>query len=175
MAEALLTTTGSQSQVSFADLGLRTFTHPTTDVNLLLEYDEEELKNSNDLQEAIDNGWVILTSGGAPISTKEVTDLEGAKLDVVYNTANYAPVVPPGGSATDLSAHLAGIDAALGNTTQGNVEVDKQDIHGASDSSTTATDWEPIPAVGGGVMKVTTQGSLLKHYTVIAAVVLQNN
>lgn len=54
----LITTTGVKDEVVFDDLGERSFSHPTTDHDLSLEYTYAELNASKDLQEAIDNGGI---------------------------------------------------------------------------------------------------------------------
>lgn len=64
----LVTTTGSASPISFSDLGNRTVTHPTTNLNLELEYSIEELRDSPSLQAAISAGHITITdSSGNPI------------------------------------------------------------------------------------------------------------
>jgi len=58
--EVKLNTTGTVSTIIFYDLGERTVTHPTVDLNMLLEFTLDDLSSSNDLQNAIDNGSIIL-------------------------------------------------------------------------------------------------------------------
>lgn len=58
--EINLSTTGTQSPVVLEDLGGRSFTHPTTDFNLLNEYGTDKLAKSDDLQGAIDSGYITL-------------------------------------------------------------------------------------------------------------------
>ena len=59
--QILLTTTGTQSPVTLNDMGGRMFTHPTTNYDLLQEYKFEALRDSFDLQSAINSGYVTLT------------------------------------------------------------------------------------------------------------------
>ena len=58
--ELLITTTGTLSPVTIDDLGGRSFTHPTIDYNLLIEFSSEEIQKSSDLQNAISNGYVTM-------------------------------------------------------------------------------------------------------------------
>lgn len=44
--------------VTFADLGGREIVHPTTDLEITLEYTTNELANSADFQDALSNGWI---------------------------------------------------------------------------------------------------------------------
>jgi len=53
-----VSTTGLQDPVILDDLGARSLSHPTVELDLGLEYTEDELKNSEDLQAAIDNDWL---------------------------------------------------------------------------------------------------------------------
>lgn len=55
-----ISTTGIVSEVVLHDLGARTIVHPTTDLDLGLEYTEHELNNSNDLKEAISLAWIVI-------------------------------------------------------------------------------------------------------------------
>ncbi len=64
-----ITTTGIQTPVSFDDLGDRQYTHPTSGYDLLLEFKQEEVRDSLDVQAAIDNNWITVEDEfGNPIS-----------------------------------------------------------------------------------------------------------
>lgn len=61
MAELLLSTTGTSSPVIITDLGDRTFVHPVTNLDLLLEYKHSEIIGSSDLNIAVAAGFITLT------------------------------------------------------------------------------------------------------------------
>ena len=77
-----ITTTGIQSPVPFDDLGYREFTHPTTGYDLLLEFKAEEIRDSIDIQDAIDNNWITVEDEfGNPITqTSEAVTHSGLSL-----------------------------------------------------------------------------------------------
>jgi len=56
-----VTTTGTQTPVVIGDLGGRTFTHPTTNLDLLLEYTIEDIISAHELFDAADDGYLNLT------------------------------------------------------------------------------------------------------------------
>jgi len=58
-----LTTTGTQNPVVLADMGNRTFAHPTTDFDLLPEYSCERLCDSGSLADALAAGYITLKDG----------------------------------------------------------------------------------------------------------------
>ena len=67
-----ITTTGtSPSTVILYDLGERTFTHPTVDLDLLLEFSLEEIQNSLDLITAIDAGRLTANLDGTSVTTAD--------------------------------------------------------------------------------------------------------
>jgi len=61
MAELLLSTTGTQATTIITDLGERTFIHPVTNLDLLLEYKHSEIIGSADLNAAVAAGFITLT------------------------------------------------------------------------------------------------------------------
>lgn len=54
----IITTTGIQNPVIFNDLGGRSYPHPTISYDLESEYTNEEIRNSLDVQSAIDNNYI---------------------------------------------------------------------------------------------------------------------
>jgi hypothetical protein len=58
--KVLLTTTGALSPVDIEDLNGVSFTHPTSEFDLLLEFTLEELYESIDLFARIDDGSITL-------------------------------------------------------------------------------------------------------------------
>ena len=56
----IFTTTGTANPVVFPDLGKRSYPHPTTSYDLELEYTQEEVRASIDVQLAIDNGEITV-------------------------------------------------------------------------------------------------------------------
>jgi len=80
-----LSTTGTKDTVIIEDLGSRKFVHPTIDFNLLEEYTAQEISQSDDLQNAIDNGWITLKNEyGEPI--KIIFDYSNIMLRSNYDT-----------------------------------------------------------------------------------------
>lgn len=83
----LLSTTGVQDPVVLNDLGQRTFSHPTTNLNLELEYPLWELLASSDLFSALSSGWITLTFDGASVSTSQFTELARGNMQTfTYDT-----------------------------------------------------------------------------------------
>ena len=58
----LLSTTGTLNPVSIGDFGARQFIHPTIDFDLMEENSEDEIRSSNDVQDLIDAGHIIIKS-----------------------------------------------------------------------------------------------------------------
>jgi len=65
----LITTTGTLGTIIFNDLGKRTFTHPTTNYDLEQEYSSDELRNSTDLGNALDLGYITAKFNGIDITS----------------------------------------------------------------------------------------------------------
>ncbi len=80
----IMSTTGIQNPVVFPDLGARTYEHPTTDYDLELDFSEEEIKNSLDIQLAIDNNWIILIDeNGDPIISLTTEDEYSISREII--------------------------------------------------------------------------------------------
>jgi hypothetical protein len=90
MAQFLVTTTGTQSQVVLNDLGGRTLIHPTVNLDLLLEYSTDELSASNDLQSALSNAFISVTDGNSnPITdSQQSTSVPLSTDDLVEGQSN---------------------------------------------------------------------------------------
>jgi len=58
--QLFITTTGTQDPVILADLGYRELDHPLTDYELTSEFTYEDLINSQDFIDAIDNGYLTV-------------------------------------------------------------------------------------------------------------------
>jgi hypothetical protein len=146
----LLSTTGTNTEVVLRDLGGRKFSHPTTDFDLYKEFEEEDLANSVDLQNALDSGWVIIkTSNNNSISAVgEATIFNPDYLNVGFIPTSYIRDVTGGESIQDLGAHLKGIDNKLGSIISGNVDVDNQKARVVSIVTTQAIDWVDIAGDG---------------------------
>lgn len=65
----LITTTGTSSTIVLNDIGGRTITHPTIDLDLELEFTKEELINSSDIKSAIDAGHITAEDANGNIIT----------------------------------------------------------------------------------------------------------
>ena len=65
----IISTTGVQATVTFDDLGKRAFAHPTVDYDLELNYTQEQIRQSTDVQNAIDNNWItVKDADGNPVT-----------------------------------------------------------------------------------------------------------
>ena len=74
-----LTTTGTQTPVTIADLGSRSFTHPTVDFEITIEFAPEEIARSADFQAAIDSGYITVEDeDGNPID--DVSQFAGGDM-----------------------------------------------------------------------------------------------
>ena len=71
-----VSTTGTHDPVILEDLGQRTLNHPTVDIDLGLEYTDDELMDSGDLQDAVGNGWIVVTEEVGASATEEYVDDE---------------------------------------------------------------------------------------------------
>jgi hypothetical protein len=98
----IVTTTGTQSPVIFNDLGGRTLTHPTTSLDLEIEFSSIELSNSDDVQQSIDNGWITAKDeSGTPIldATSQDLHMQFTELVTAGNFVNINHEQDPGGSS----------------------------------------------------------------------------
>lgn len=68
-----VSTTGVVSQVPLDDMGERILVHPTVELDLGLEYTDDELLDSDDLQAAIDIGYlIVIEKSEYPVNSVEV-------------------------------------------------------------------------------------------------------
>jgi hypothetical protein len=119
MAQLLLSTTGTLSPVPIADLGLRKFIHPTTDFDLLAEeFYLEEIRDSADLQSAINNGYITIKNEDGinitDLSTVETISISGDILIISGDIEFLSGAIDAIDTPT-LSAVLG-----VGNSTNGN-------------------------------------------------------
>ena len=89
MAELLLSTTGTASPVIIDDLGGRSFTHPVTNLDLLLEYSHSTIMGSTDLNTKVAAGEITLTDADG-VAFLVVQDLAPIKnnFDAAAPTVN---------------------------------------------------------------------------------------
>jgi len=80
-----ITTTGAVGAVTFDDLGERTFTHPTVSYDLSIEYTLEEIRESADVQSAIDSGYITVDDGSGNSITDTSTISGGDMTASVYD------------------------------------------------------------------------------------------
>ena len=78
----LLTTTGTQTPVTIDDLNGRSFTHPTTDFDLLTEFSLQEVADSTDLISAISAGYITVTSTYDKVVTSSADLLMPPAIDL---------------------------------------------------------------------------------------------
>lgn len=69
-----VSTTGSVSEIVLHDMGARTLTHPTVELDLGLEYTDDELLDSDDLALAIESGELTLVEESGGVVTEEYVD-----------------------------------------------------------------------------------------------------
>lgn len=87
--QVLLSTTGATSPVVINDLGARTFTHPTTNLDLTAEYTIEEIRESLDLQAAVAAGDITLVDDQARSITNVQDDLDPVlAIEVALSSAS---------------------------------------------------------------------------------------
>ena len=101
----LITTTGIQSTITFNDLGGRSFSHPIVDYDISSEYELEELRDSGDFQNAIDQGWITVEDENS-ISITDVSNLDDRESeagDIDKNDVGLGNV--PNVDATDRANH----------------------------------------------------------------------
>jgi hypothetical protein len=55
-----ISTTGIVDEIVLYDLGERVLSHPTIELDLGLEYSEDELNSSSDLRNALSNSWIVV-------------------------------------------------------------------------------------------------------------------
>jgi len=112
-----ITTTGTLNPVPFADLGkLPGYSHPTIDYDLEQEFTIDEINSSQDVQDAITNGYItvedehgnnVTTIGSANIMTRSTYD-----KDASGGTDNpYGEVVTVAKSGGDFSSVQDAIDS----------------------------------------------------------------
>jgi hypothetical protein len=97
MAQIRLTTTGTLATVTIGDLGNVEFVHPTSNFVIYdtavgqTEFLLEDIKNSNDLQQAITNGEINLTTDtGSP-----VTNVSSVEFAIDSSLISTRPSVTP--------------------------------------------------------------------------------
>jgi len=84
-----ITTTGTQDLIVFNDLGARSFSHPTIDYDLEQEFDIDEISKSNDIQNAINQGWITAEDGlGNPVTNILGYYLTADQKDAITHTPN---------------------------------------------------------------------------------------
>jgi len=92
----LITTTGLTASVILYDLGERVINHPTTNLNIGLEFTYDELYNSADFLNALNLNWLVGTYDGKKITSTSfkpstVDDIASGVLDsrgYLYFSAN---------------------------------------------------------------------------------------
>ena len=103
----LLSTTGTLDPVVINDLGARTFSHPTVNLNLELEYPLWQLVGSYDLSSALASGYITLTFDGSTFltTTSLATISRGNMETFVYdpNASGIVNAASTSGAATLLN------------------------------------------------------------------------
>lgn len=75
-----VSTTGVVSEVILYDMGERTLVHPTVSLDLGLEYTDDEIIDSEDLAEAIEEGWLTLDDVEGRLATEEYVDASASGI-----------------------------------------------------------------------------------------------
>jgi len=119
MAQFLVTTTGTQNPVVFTDLGARSISHPTTDLDLLLEFSLEELRLSSDVQAALTAGYITAKDENDQVITNIATQqvwvtqktFDSHALDTSSNPHGVTPAQigaeVTGSVSASIDAHLS--------------------------------------------------------------------
>ena len=115
----LLSTTGTLSPVVIDDMGARSFTHPTTNIDLELEYDLWEILESEDLLAALTAGHITLEFNGIDLSPFQFSQLARGNMQTTLDSTTEGDWI---------------YDA------DGNEKVDEADVATTSTTATTATD-----------------------------------
>ena len=72
-----MSTTGLVGSVTFNDLGGRTFTHPIVDEEISLEFTYSEIRKSNSIGTALDNGYITIYNDDVQINnSNELNDVQ---------------------------------------------------------------------------------------------------
>lgn len=110
-----ITTTGLSTPVIFNDLGARTFNHPTVSFNLTNEFTIEEIKNSVDIFNAIDLGYITATLDGVNITADGLDSLLVTTVDPRLTVENVINVKKNPGIG-EFSSIKNAIDSISGNS-----------------------------------------------------------
>lgn len=71
-----VSTTGAVSEIVLNDMGERIITHPIVELDLGLEYTDDELIDSEDLATAVSNGWITVNEkSGGPVNEEEAQQI----------------------------------------------------------------------------------------------------
>lgn len=82
-----ISTTGTVSEVVLHDMGARTLTHPVVELDLGLEYSDDELLDSEDLAAAIADGSLdVVEQSGGPVTAEEVETISSGVAATVAAT-----------------------------------------------------------------------------------------
>lgn len=112
MAQFLVTTSGTQSPVVLNDLGGRSLIHPVVSLDLLLEFSQDELAQSADLQSALTGGHLTAVDQNSnPITAVGEAETQDA-AEVPYDNTTSGLVATDVQAAIDETAAGGGISAA---------------------------------------------------------------
>ena len=114
-----ITTTGTQDPVEFNDLAGASYSHPTTDYDLTLEYSIEEINQSQSIQDAITLGYITVTDEFG----NDITDMS---VDLTMKKSTYDV---DGSGVVDLSeetqyVHWNNVDGAPEFVTSGHTHTE---------------------------------------------------
>jgi len=158
--EIRLTTTGTLSPVTIDDLSGRSFTHPTTNFNLLSEFSGNEVFKSESLQSAITNGYITLSDNyGNTITdiTNELSDIRDITKNAEIWNADRILSVPVDDTSIDDGRVLIYRSASgkLEYEIPSYEEFVTESVSEPTQRSTTSSDWSDIT---GATLDITTLG-----------------
>lgn len=159
--EIRLTTTGALSPVVIDDLSGKSFPHPTTNFDLLTEFNADELVQSADLQSALTSGYIILSDNYGNSITALSTELSPVR-DVAKNAeiwnANKILSVPIDDSniADGKVIRYRSASGSLGYEDLDFSNLVSEYVSEPTQRSTTNSSWEDIT---GATLDITTQGT----------------
>jgi len=94
-AKFLVSTTGTPTTVVLQDLGGRTLTHPVVDLDLELEFTDDELTRSQSVKDAIDGGEItVKDASGNPITDSADIDMVAELMGATDSVDGVGGIVP---------------------------------------------------------------------------------
>lgn len=91
--QILVTTTGAVPQIIISEFGNKTLVHPIVDYDLTQEFDIDEIRISQSLQNAINSGWITVKDDGNS-SISDLSKLQTSNFSISAGDIKYSPETP---------------------------------------------------------------------------------